>query len=67
MGETSYNGTQVLTGRALGEDVMDANLLWIFGGPDGTKNNEDPNLISDGVPENDAPFLDTFPYLAPPF
>lgn len=66
-GETSYNGTQVLTGRALGEDVMDANLLWIFGGPDGTKNNEDPNLISDGVPENDAPFLDTFPYLATPF
>lgn len=66
-GETSYNGTQILTGRALGEDVMDANLLWIFGGPDGTKNNEDPNLISDGVPENDAPFLNTFPYLAPPF
>jgi len=46
---------------------MDTTLLWIFGGPDGTKNNEDPRLISDGVPANDAPFLSTFPYLAPPF
>lgn len=62
-----YNGTTVLTGRALGEDVMDANLLWIFGGPDGVKNNNDPLLIQDGVPTNDAPFLNTFPYLAPPF
>ena len=67
-GNTSYyNGTEILTGRALGEDVMDANLLWIFGGPDGTKNNEEPLLIQDGVPANDAPFLNTFPYLAPPF
>lgn len=67
-GVTSYNnGTEILTGRALGEDVMDSNLLWIFGGPDGTKNNEDPNLISDNVNENDAEFLNTFPYLAPPF
>lgn len=66
-GETSYNGNQILTGRALGEDVMDANLLWIFGGPDGTKNNEDPVLTTDNVDENDAEFLTDFPYLAPPF
>lgn len=71
-GPTSYyNGSEVLTGRALGEDVMDNMLLWIFGGPDGTKNNNDPDtepmLIQDGVPVNDAPFLSTFPYLAPPF
>lgn len=67
-GVTSYNnGTEILTGRALGEDVMDDNLLWIFGGPDGTKNNEDPLLISDNVDENDAEFLNEFPYLAPPF
>lgn len=67
-GVTSYsNGSEIMTGRALGEDVMDTTLLWIFGGPDGTKNNEDPRLISDGVPANDAPFLSTFPYLAPPF
>ncbi len=62
-----YNGTTIMTGRALGEDVMDANLLWIFGGPDGTKNNDDPLLVSDGVPSNDVPFLNTFPYLAPEF
>lgn len=62
-----YNGTEIMTGRALGEDVMDANLLWIFGGPDGSKNNIDPLLIHDGVPSNDAQFLNTFPYLAPPF
>ncbi len=62
-----YNGSTIMTGRALGEDVMDANLLWIFGGPDGTKNNNDPLLIQDGVPTNDVPFLNTFPYLAPPF
>lgn len=67
-GVTSYdNGTQIMTGRALGEDVMDSNLLWIFGGPDGTRNNEDPKLTSDGVDENDAEFLNEFPYLAPPF
>lgn len=62
-----YQDNFIFTGRALGEDVMDANLLLIFGGPDGTKNNEAPLLIRDGVPANDAPFLDSFPYLAPPF
>jgi len=67
-GITSYNnGTEILTGRALGEDVMDSNLLWIFGGPDGTKNNDNPNLVTDNVDENDAEFLTDFPYLAPPF
>src|SRR5690554_133969 len=67
-GGTSYNnGSEILTGRALGEDVMDANLLWVFGGPDGNKNNVDPLLISDNVDENDADFLTEFPYLAPPF
>lgn len=64
---TYYNGSNILTGRALGEDVMDANLLWIFGGPDGNKNSGDPLLISDGVPTNDVQFLNEFPYLAPPF
>lgn len=64
---TYYNGSTIMTGRALGEDVMDANLLWIFGGADGSKNNSSPLLISDGVPNNDANFLNSFPYLAPPF
>jgi len=67
-GPTSYyNGTEIMTGRALGEDVMDTNLQWIFGGPDGTKNSVVPLLIRDGVQSNDANFLNTFPYLAPPF
>ncbi len=64
---TYYNGSEILTGRPLGEDVMDNMLLWIFGGPDGTKNNDEPLLIRDGVPANDATFLNDFPYLAPPF
>lgn len=66
-GNTAYSGNPPMTGRKLGEDVMDANLLWIFGGPDGTKNNDDPRLTSDGVDANDAEFLPQFPYLAPPF
>lgn len=66
-GNTAYSENPPMTGRKLGEDVMDANLLWIFGGPDGTKNNEDPRLTSDGVDANDAEFLPQFPYLAPPF
>lgn len=66
-GPTEYGGSPAMTGRNIAEDVMDANLLWIFGGPNGTKNNDDPLLISDGVDENDAPFLNEFPYLPLPF
>ncbi len=61
-GPTSfYNGTQVLTGRALADDVIDVELILIFGGPDATQN---PGLTSDHVDANDKPFLSTFPYLA---
>src|SRR5690606_39761785 len=64
-GITTYtNGTEILTGRTLGEDVMDTTLLWIFGGPGGLEN---PELTNDGVPANDATFLNSFPYLAAPF
>lgn len=64
-GVTSYsNGSEILTGRALGDDVMDTTLLWIFGGPDGSEN---PGLISDGVSTNDATYSTSFPYLAEPF
>ncbi len=69
---TFYDGNQILTGRKLGDDVMDFHLLLLFGGPDfenplfnGT--GEDPLLISDGVDANDKPFLTSFPYVAPPF
>src|SRR5438034_7053228 len=35
---TFYDGTNVLTGRALGDDVIDVELTLIFGGPSGTAN-----------------------------
>ena len=58
-----YNGTQVLTGRALGDDVIDVELTLIFGGATGASN---PGLTSDHVNGNDKPFLTSFPYMASP-
>jgi Domain of unknown function (DUF4331) len=60
---TFFDGTNVLTGRALADDVIDVELLLIFGGPMGTSN---PGLTSDKVNANDKPFLTSFPYLATP-
>ncbi|MBN8663622.1 MAG: DUF4331 family protein [Chitinophagales bacterium] len=60
---TFFDGTNVLTGRALADDVIDTELLLIFGGPNGTSN---PGLTSDKVNANDKPFLTSFPYLATP-
>jgi hypothetical protein len=60
---TFYDGTNVLTGRALADDVIDVELTLIFGGPTGTSN---PGLTSDHVNANDKPFMSTFPYLANP-
>ena len=53
--------TSVTAGAGLDDDVIDIELLLIFGGPDGMMN---PSLTSDNVPLNDKPFLNTFPYLA---
>ena len=61
---TFFDGTNVLTGRALNDDVIDTELLLIFGGAAGTSN---PTLTSDHVDANDKAFLTTFPYLASPF
>lgn len=61
---TFFDGANVLTGRNLSDDVIDVELLLIFGGPGGTSN---PGLTSDHVDGNDKPFLSTFPYLASPF
>jgi hypothetical protein len=58
-----YDGTNVLTGRALADDVIDVELTLIFGGPTGTSN---PGLTSDHVNANDKAFSTTFPYLANP-
>lgn len=61
---TFFDGTNVLTGRALADDVIDTELLLIFGGTAGTSN---PGLTSDNVDANDKVFLGSFPYLAAPF
>lgn len=58
---TFYDGTNVLTGRALADDVITVELILIFGGPDATQN---PTLTDDHVDANDHAFLSTFPYLA---
>jgi hypothetical protein len=60
---TFFDGTHVLTGRALADDVIDTELLLIFGGPMGSDN---PGLTKDHVDANDKAFLNTFPYLATP-
>ncbi len=61
---TFYDGTNLLTGRALADDVITVELLLIFGGEDFT---EYPALSNDHVDENDKPFLTSFPYLASPW
>src|SRR5476651_1638675 len=61
---TFFDGTNVLTGRALGDDVIDTELLLIFGGTTGASN---PGLTSDKVSANDKAFLTAFPYLATPW
>ncbi len=60
---TFYDGTNVLTGRALADDVIDVELTLIFGGATGASN---PGLTKDNVNANDKAFLATFPYLATP-
>jgi Domain of unknown function (DUF4331) len=61
---TFFDGTNVLTGRALADDVINTELLLIFGGPTGASN---PGLTNDNVNSNDKMFATTFPYLANPF
>lgn len=61
---TFYDGTHVLTGRNLTDDVIDDNFTLIFGGPNGTSN---PGLTSDHVDKNDKDFSNSFPYEASPW
>ena len=64
-GTTSfYDGTNVLTGRALADDVITTELILIFGGATGASN---PGLRDDNVNANDKAFLPAFPFLAAPF
>lgn len=60
---TYFDGTNVLTGRKLDDDVIDVSLILIFGGPDASEN---PGLTSDNVDANDKAFSSSFPYLATP-
>jgi len=61
---TFYDGTNVLTGRKLDDDVIDVELTLIFGGANGVSN---PGLTADHVNANDKPFTNAFPYLANPW
>ncbi len=61
---TFYDGTNVLTGRNLTDDVITVELLLIFGGEDFTEN---PQFSNDNVSANDKDFLPSFPYLASPW
>jgi hypothetical protein len=60
---TFYDGTNVLTGRKLEDDVITVELILLFGGPDAVSN---PGLTDDNVGSNDKEFKTTFPYLADP-
>ena len=63
---TFYDGNpaNTLSGRALADDVIDVELILIFGGPTGGSN---LGLTSDNVGANDKAFSASFPYLASPF
>ncbi|HRD58930.1 MAG TPA: DUF4331 family protein [Ferruginibacter sp.] len=61
---TFFDGTNVLTGRTLADDVIDVELLLLFGGPTGASN---PTLTKDNVNSNDKAFTVSFPYLATPW
>ncbi|TYA53775.1 DUF4331 family protein [Formosa maritima] len=64
---TFFDGTNVLTGRALTDDVITVELILIFGGETGLTNPEYPTLSNDNVDANDKAFLGDFPYLASPW
>lgn len=63
---TFFDGVpaNTLSGRKLDDDVIDVELLLIFGGPTGASN---PGLTKDNVNANDKTFSASFPYLATPW
>ena len=66
---TYFDGTNVLTGRNLGDDVIDISLILMFGGTTGDRfdgNNGTPQLTSDGVGVGDRDLTLPFPYMEDP-
>ncbi|MFT5890052.1 MAG: hypothetical protein ACI9Y7_000140, partial [Dokdonia sp.] len=74
---TSYfDGTNVLTGRTLTDDVIDISLILFFGGQNGDRfNGQDldgdgtpdlPILVTDGVSAAGETPSNSFPYLEAP-
>ncbi len=73
---TYFDGTNVLTGRNLTDDVIDVSLILLFGGQNGDRfNGQDldgdtipdlPILVTDGVSNAGETPSNTFPYLEPP-
>ncbi len=55
-------------GRRVGDDVVDIALRAVVGGTPFTPafNIAPNNALADGVSSNDVPYLQRFPYLAPP-
>ncbi len=73
---TYFDGTNVLTGRTLTDDIIDISLVLVFGGENGDRfNGQDtkgdgtpdlPILVTDGVNNSGETPLNSFPYLEPP-
>ncbi|GGX34976.1 DUF4331 family protein [Aquimarina muelleri] len=73
---TYYDGTNVLTGRNLTDDVIDVSLILLFGGQNGDRfNGQDTNgdgmadlpiLVTDGVSNTGETPMSAFPYLEAP-
>jgi len=73
---TYFDGTNLLTGRNLTDDVIDISLILIFGGMNGDRfNGQDldgdgtpdlPILVTDGVGNEGVTPLANFPYLENP-
>jgi hypothetical protein len=67
---TSYfDGTNLLTGRAMTDDVIDISLILLFGGSTGDKYNGEngtPELVSDNVDASGEMPMTSFPYVQKP-
>lgn len=73
---TYFDGTNILTGRNLTDDVIDVSLILLFGGENGDRfNGQDTNgdgspdlpvLVTDGVSNAGETPSNSFPYLEAP-